>query len=140
MNIKAPCHVVVDWPTEDGRREKFGATVVRQCRKRKRPYLIAFDDGDSPRWSKLKNVTTETGDGGEAPLFTLPRPEVVQNVGLSNDAISQHPAGWQCEEGDHFETPLTAYQDLAVLLDAVAARLSKTRATLKVSCLIQIYF
>eukprot|EP00049_Salpingoeca_infusionum_P009832 m.167268 g.167268 ORF g.167268 m.167268 type:complete len:480 (+) comp14456_c0_seq1:306-1745(+) len=37
---------------------------------------------------------------------------------------------WECDEADHCETPLLAYQHIAPLLDALAAILGKTRETL----------
>ena len=103
--------IKVDWPMTNDSVESFGARIIqtRSNRKRKR-YLLAWDDGDAPLWSRLANGAVLNR---KKATFTLARPQalpqhhgtvcsltlsqVIRNVGLSNNEVSRvHP--WDCEE------------------------------------------
>jgi len=82
-------HGTLTWELTDGKKQEFGARVICKRESKKRKYLLAFDDGDTPKWSKIDNFSVSS----EEARFKLPRPEVIKNCGLSNDQVSRHPAG-----------------------------------------------
>lgn len=109
------------WPLTDGSTGEFSATISevrkakpRRTKQQRRPtsgfrYLLRWEDGTPPLWSRLRHLTYSLD-----PHFkTLP---------WSHD----------CQDADHAETPLVAYQHIAVLLERVARSIGKRPSRLRI--------
>jgi hypothetical protein len=120
-------HVSLTWPLE---KERLTAKIVSLRSKhirRKRSisskflYLLQWDDGSPPRWSRLLHLQPQL---------------LAQNPALSEDTTSALPPlsgllPWECDDADHCETPALAYAHIAPILSLISAYMGTSAAGLK---------
>ena len=107
------------WPMESAR---VAAQIVslkqkRIRRKRAHPsnfqYLLQWDDGSPPRWSRLLHLSPQ--------LLSHERESF--DAAAQSDHAHMSPLPWDCDDGDHCETPALAYAHIAPILTLVASSL-----------------
>ena len=114
------------WPMESGRVTGKIVSLKHKkiCRKRAHPskfqYLLQWDDGTPPRWSRLLHLNPQL------------LPQEPESLGAATKAVHLplSPLPWDCDDGDHCETPALAYAHIAPILALVASSLG-TSSNLK---------
>lgn len=121
--------VCVEWP-DCGRLCAKIVSLRRKSSRRPRSvlsvwqYLLQWDGGFPPRWTRLLHL----------------RPRLVEDCGEETDdddgADDPPPVpvvahAWECESGDHAETPLLAYAQIAPVLCVLAAAAGVARVSLR---------
>jgi len=114
------------WPMESGRVTGKIVSVKQKKVRRKRAhpskfqYLLQWDDGTPPRWSRLLHLNPQL------------LPQEPESLGAATKAVHLplSPLPWDCDDGDHCETPALAYAHIAPILALVASSLG-TSSNLK---------
>jgi hypothetical protein len=103
------------WPLESARvSAQIVALKTKQIRRtRKVPskfqYLLQWDDGSEPRWSRLLHLSPQ--------LLTHDLLPDDDTHSLSH--LAHLP--WSCDDGDHCETPALAYSHIAPILALISS-------------------
>jgi hypothetical protein len=106
------------WPKENDRlnAQIVSAITKRIRRKRSVPskfkYLLQFDDGSPPCWSRLLHLS---------PALLAPPPSSNFSAAFSPQPASQF--SWCCDDADHCETPAIAYVHIAPILALISSSL-----------------
>jgi hypothetical protein len=108
------------WPLESAR---VTARIVslkakRICRKRAVPskfqYLLQWDDGTPPRWSRLLHLHPQL----------LPHESTPDDDAAARTLRPPAQLPWDCDDGDHCETPALAYAHIAPILALISSSVS----------------
>jgi hypothetical protein len=135
----------VEWPLISGGASTCRAVIAeRECRfpKRKRArvsafrYKLAWTDGSTPSWSRLLHlpheivpqICTTSAPQKKSEDIIATWPSEGSSMNLEKDA----PFPWECDEADHAESPLGAYEHAAPMLLKLAKLLGKDAASLQI--------
>ena len=103
--------VSVEWPDDATKATAQVVSVRKKQPKRKRThrssfqYLLQWSDGSASRWTRLLHLC----------------PQVVSAFPSRASAAPAAVHTWECDSGDHAETPALAYAHVAPLLSIIAA-------------------
>jgi hypothetical protein len=109
--------VSVTWPMESERVVAQIVSIKARRARRKRTvsskfqYLLQWDDGTPPRWSRLLHLNPQL----------LSQNSAAEDAAHSLQPLAQLP--WNCDDGDHCETPALAYAHIAPILALISASL-----------------
>lgn len=107
--------VSLTWPLESALvKAQIVALKAKHIRRNrsvpsKFQYLLQWDDGTAPRWSRLLHLNPKL----------LPRDSEPDDDSHSLRFSAQLP--WNCDDGDHCETPALAYAHIAPILALISS-------------------
>ena len=134
-----PAYVVgnrlqVRWPLSKGLSSCTIVSINRKEIRRKRTlpskfrYLLQWDDGSPPRWSRLLHLETQLLEDGYGVSSSSSSSSSIGAHSSSSSSLSSplHRHPWSCASSDHAETPALAYSHLVPILRLLSSSLGTT--------------